>query len=680
MGDGVNSFGKFTSIQKAIDSLPAEGGEICLLPGVFVQNFIIQGGAGIRIHGCGSKTILRDKSDGKAPIVSILDSNEIELDSFRVEAPGTIGILVRGRMKRPCIDIDIHGLEMEARDRFAIICRYVRKLRIEHCDISLLELAEAFTIGKPWGNEPAVFMLGQDMLFERNEIRNKAARSLVSAMGGLQVGGGSLDVQIRRNLISGGNGNGITLGSIVYIPEQLFLGLGDDYEGVIGKSISPFGIGFVIDENGCIHPDPDPKDPKDPEGGPLIPVSEGDVRRVRIIDNVIEKMGNNGIATVRFFKEAAKLIRVIDLQVRENRIMSCLQLDRPNLLPVDQVYYGYGGIALSSVDYLLVSENRIEDNGVNFVDATCGIFVLRGAGVIVEANVIKNNGPLTATQQQAASGARGGIYVYMGLVPTVGAILKDKQTFDDGFPTLRVHANVVIQPMGPALHSLMFGSAFVEGNELTSLSLENLPASNNPLDLWLLFMGGHAVRLLNFSTTFEVAGIVKFLTIVGAYPNTNPTGAAGASPSYEAWIPQFYGGHITFNDNEVLLQDRMRSLADVLSSVLLFCLGDISIDANKMSADLRNTDIITNLFGWAMSLRATSNRFIEWFLPFRASAITGAQYNQTSLNQGTRCIIVMGLPTMKVNMGNKTSYDLTKSDACASLEQLMSAQFKALGW
>jgi len=35
---------------------------------------------------------------------------------------------------------------------------------------------------------------------------------------------------------------------------------------------------------------------------------------------------------------------------------------------------------------------------------------------------------------------------------------------------------------------------------------------------------------------------------------------------------------------------------------------------------------------------------------------------------------------MKVNMGNKTSYDLTKSDACASLEQLMSAQFKALGW
>ena len=231
MGDGVNSFGKFTSIQKAIDSLPAEGGEICLLPGDLCAELHYSSGAAYAFTGADPRRFSAINRTERRRSFPILDSNEIELDSFRVEAPWTIGILVRGRMKRPCIDIDIHALEMEARDRFAIICRYVRKLRIEHCDISLLELAEAFTIGKPWGNEPAVFMLGQDMLFERNEIRNKAARSLVSAMGGLQVGGGSLDVQIRRNLISGGNGNGITLGSIVYIPEQLFLGLGDDYEG-----------------------------------------------------------------------------------------------------------------------------------------------------------------------------------------------------------------------------------------------------------------------------------------------------------------------------------------------------------------------------------------------------------------------------------------------------------------
>ena len=271
--------------------------------------------------------------------------------------------------------------------------------------------------------------------------------------------------------------------------------------------------------------------------------------------------------------------------------------------------------------------------------------------------------------------------MYMGLVPTVGAILKDKQTFDDGFPTLRVHANVVIQPMGPALHSLMFGSAFVEGNELRSLSLENLPASNNPLDLWLLFMGGHAVRFLNFSTTFEVAGIVKFLTIVGAYPNTESHRHGRSQSVYEAWIPQFYGGHITFNDNEVLLQDRMRSLADVLSSVLLFCLGDISIDANKMSADLRNTDIITNLFGWAMSLRATSNRFDRMVPAFPSIGNHGSAIQSNLPQSGHALHYRDGITHNESQHGRSTlPDDLTKSDACASLEQLMSAQFKALGW
>ena len=41
------------------------------------------------------------------------------------------------------------------------------------------------------------------------------------AMGGIQIGGGSERVEIRRNVIDRGNGDGITLGSWAWVPAQV---------------------------------------------------------------------------------------------------------------------------------------------------------------------------------------------------------------------------------------------------------------------------------------------------------------------------------------------------------------------------------------------------------------------------------------------------------------------------
>ena len=38
VGDGVDSFGDFTSIQAAVNALPAEGGEVCILPGRYFEH------------------------------------------------------------------------------------------------------------------------------------------------------------------------------------------------------------------------------------------------------------------------------------------------------------------------------------------------------------------------------------------------------------------------------------------------------------------------------------------------------------------------------------------------------------------------------------------------------------------------------------------------------------------
>ena len=62
VGDGVESFGKFTSINQAIQSLPTTGGEVCILPGRYYEYVVINGLKDVVIRGCGSQTRLASPS------------------------------------------------------------------------------------------------------------------------------------------------------------------------------------------------------------------------------------------------------------------------------------------------------------------------------------------------------------------------------------------------------------------------------------------------------------------------------------------------------------------------------------------------------------------------------------------------------------------------------------------
>jgi hypothetical protein len=55
VGDGVTGFGQFTSIQAAIDSLPPEGGEVCILAGRYFEAVAITGRTNVSLHGCGHR-------------------------------------------------------------------------------------------------------------------------------------------------------------------------------------------------------------------------------------------------------------------------------------------------------------------------------------------------------------------------------------------------------------------------------------------------------------------------------------------------------------------------------------------------------------------------------------------------------------------------------------------------
>jgi hypothetical protein len=106
VGDNVNSFGTYTSIQEAISNLPPSGGEVCILPGDYYELVVLSGLSEVTLRGSGPQTVLyapsarppgvADQSGNTvAPttqsllnaVVTVAGSQHIELTGFTVEAP-----------------------------------------------------------------------------------------------------------------------------------------------------------------------------------------------------------------------------------------------------------------------------------------------------------------------------------------------------------------------------------------------------------------------------------------------------------------------------------------------------------------------------------------------------------------------------------------------------------------
>ena len=63
----------FTSVQAAVDSLPAAGGAVCILPGRYVESVVIEGRHNMTLHGCGprSRIVAPDVKDrSRRPCIS----------------------------------------------------------------------------------------------------------------------------------------------------------------------------------------------------------------------------------------------------------------------------------------------------------------------------------------------------------------------------------------------------------------------------------------------------------------------------------------------------------------------------------------------------------------------------------------------------------------------------------
>ena len=617
VGDGVVSHGDFTSIQAAINALPAAGGKVCVLPGTFIEAVRIQGRRGVTVSGCGSRTRVVAPPGKAEPVFHVLNAGAITLQHMLVESDRDgIGVLLepgstlkeqrRGVLRQIVLD----DLLVRAASRTGIECRGGEDVTVRDCTVSLADMRSLW---------PGIFFIAHQGLLEGNRVlvAGRVAAPLEddvvaarAGLGGIQLGGGCRRVRVIGNVIHGGVGNGITLGSV-----RLLGGDGD----VI--------IGWIVDRD-------DPCNPCKPgdtgivviggDDGPRL-VSDGPLRDIVIEDNRILDMGLNGIGVIGYFalRQAQEIVTVLGLRIEHNEIRRCLTRA---LAPIGDAYtevLGYGGIALADVAQLEVLDNVIEDNGPDHIQPVCGVFLLHGEGVEIRGNRIARNGARTEEPAaKAKAGPRGGIYV--AHCSTLGG------------PALRVHDNRVSAPLGRALTAEALGDVSVHGNHFTTLGVEPGPGDGLQPAATVLIRSLAAPSLFAADAGYRAirvgkANIPYDPAVAGTGTHVEPTASASV-PGGEA--------RVLFADNQLVLAAPDEAVA--FTSVLIEGLGDVAFEDNESSVTIASGGVITNLWAFGATLRVIGNRFTEPLPNALLSGITLGVMNMTNDNQANHCLLIRG--------------------------------------
>lgn len=696
VGDGIKSYGHFTSIQAAVNALPASGGEICVLPGVYTEAVEIRSRRGVRIHGCGpgSRVVAPAPAGGGTPrpAILIVDSRGIKIDSLGVVANADAPAIaldstgfdfapnMPGNRVPKLHDITLVNLQVTAEKRSAIEAFNGQFIEISGCDIRMQDAPSAW---------PGIFFLGDDGVIERNQVRVRSGRQIDdseltfpiparSGLGGIQIGGTSDRVRIIDNVIQGGIGNGITLGSVIVID-----GNGRDTGGRTGWVINIFDRCHPCKPGTVVFPGDDP-------GRPTRTVSAGALSEIRIERNRICDMGLNGIGVVAFFdvRSARETIEVQQLTILGNHIRGCLRrpIDKISAAMLDRV--GYGGIALAVVDTLVVWDNIIEHNGPRRIDPVCGVFVLLGIGVDICRNHIINNGARTEEPLSGVNpGMRGGIIIANAVSPTqVVSASIDRATLavESDRPALRVHENIVSAPLGLALGAKALGPVSVVGNQFVTQAVLQPQANNVKFLAAPSAYPAGAVLIFDLGRNYEIAGFTSGFVDIrggnvqagGGYSVVNP--AAGnpsisLQPSAVAVDARrtLAGGQVLFVANQVTLDLIERGPTLGYTSILIVTLDDVGFLDNQSSARLADDFLGVNtfLFGW--SVRASDNRWQEPVRNALYSAMTFGFMNVTAQNTATHCIVALAPPKLLVDGPNVVLLNYFFDDPCGRTTKLV---------
>lgn len=647
VGDGARSFGDYTSIQAAILALPkGRPGKVCILPGTYEERVELYQRKDLVIEGCGAQTVIRPPTNNNSSegLVRLTDCSGITLKDLTIEAAGQYGVQLLSNLandaSKPSPPIKLVRLAITTRrdDELppptpeqlfitglssayplpTIYTGSVKDVVIEACTCRMIgDLSGCANIFVSYSNRVVV----RDC-----EILTPPGQNTMSqAWGGLHVAGGCDDVLIERNTIREGLGYGITLGSTKGGPPP--------------TPEEPVDPGNPVQNGDCPVPDPDLPEPNVPEDevGPLAP--ETGAHNVRILDNRISRMSSSGISVLGFFAEE-KMTRdqiMTDHLVIAGNTIEDNYLHPITPLPASPIQTGaVGGIVLADAHDLRIHDNVIQRNGVEHYYPTCGIYVLHGDAIVIEDNLIRDNGKLA--NGLGLAGHRAGIALQF-----VGRAAFDfhgvlKLGEDRGQHAARIRGNTVLQPAGRALQVCAFGPIAVDGNVFVSRGLEAINQEQAQ-------SAAHCVEVRNLAQTAD--RMLYPSEIVTMQPLQYPLPAD--PPPYL----DHADGRTLFADNQVRFQPNIGRAASVFCATRIQSYGDVAVLGNHFTVKLPslpspNVGVLphdTVVSGF--TVRVCHNRWEDSIehdadgsplYIVTASASTTGFANITSYNQATRCI------------------------------------------
>lgn len=712
VGDGRHSFGDVRSIQEAVNRMPTEGGEICIHPGRYEEHVVIRDARNITLTGCGVNTQWHGDAGRADPLLTIRNSANITVRRLAMTGAGAECIVAQDVPADRLIggprmaNLMLEQLRFTAADFGAVAGFGGEGYTIRDCRITLERLSVGLNDASDIGRAAAIFLAGDDLTVERCRIEAARIRDrLRLPVGGIHIGGGSERVRLRDNLILGGNGHGITLGSVQYVPPDDgngdFLGPNSltaanrprqryTTDPVIAarEGGTYYGHLLVVDPRGCItitgRP---PRDEDLPEGTPNVPESSGLVRDVEIRGNEIARMGYSGISAHVFAglggdaSSFGDAVAVESIEIVENRIHGCMLNEIGTSTPIFRLFTGWGGIALSICSDATIRDNVIASNGIDSAEAIVGVFIAVAEDVKIERNRIEQNGAHAREDLVLNPGRRGGVVIGI----TIGGLSSygeqtDKQRSADR-PALVVTGNMVDAPSGRALKAIALGPCIVLDNRLTgagrSAFASNVFASLVAAGVSFsqlrgqLFDPKEQIDLGDFlflELLADVLGgdVVNIISLTVAEDLVSP--GSSRQPTY---TPQrLRGGEMMFNNNQISLQRHSPQLAVNVSAVLLIGLDDISFCDNQAEVENDVVAVLTNCLIFGASIRVNSNRLQERIGGAFLSAISYGVMNATSFNQTTHCILAGGVGSGRVVEGNRTVIELFSPRACNRIGEI----------
>ncbi|MBN2118639.1 MAG: hypothetical protein JW730_18850 [Anaerolineales bacterium] len=620
----VGQGGDHPDIESALAARPADAMEwrICLLAGEHKLNttITVNGALGLTISGCGRQT--RVIAPQGKPAFVFTNGNGIQLDSLWLEASTQDGALVFSETEAIVIENNVltniltptsPNLTGAAKQKLGtpgllILIKNCEQVAIRDNDLVGL---------------PAVMASARDISIIRNRIRG----------GGIQIVPPSLIVQIEDNMILQGAGPGIRLGA-------------DNIAADSATWVSKEGSASAeVKARSAL----------------------AGIRLTTIRLNLIAQMTGSGIVTQTVLKDLAQMSDVEFLTISDNQIISCC--NQPDVLLSDRTRVG-GGIALMAVFSLQITDNFIAANGQGKAPA-CGVFVLDGSDIVVDGNVIVENGVVgDKDEPDAYQAGIAAHFVFANAPGTFAANTGLKGMGMTGYPALRVHGNEVICPAAQALTVSALGSVAIDGNTLVSRESQKQPTV--PLNFG---EKGRCVAILDLGLPLWLPELIVLLQMMASgQTNIHLEGAEMVNP----YFANFPDGRVLFHNNQVTYnteqQEEVTSLGKIdaqwfkrawdaaFFSVLFISLDDISLNGNQFQAavppyvleglqkyqagEIAAEELWAYLLKFihvgssALTVRATSNGLTERIFSNYVSYVSNAMaMNLTTSNEATHLFV-----------------------------------------